>query len=296
MVLRTKKPSLVAGAAIAVLCLLALTPQAADATFPGRPGLIVFNLLTFPGNPGEPIGGLYALRPGQEQPRQLTDDPGDNSPSFSPSGNKLVFRRTDAGLTNASGIYTLDLSSGRTTRIPSRRSDQDPTFGPHGMIAFSRFSPQTGSYDLFLRLQTGHLRRLTSTTAKEQAPVFTPDGRRIVFSRRYGQAAALSRLERRETRPPALYSIRLDGTGLHLLGSPRGEDFDISPDGHHLAFAGVGGISYSPDGRKIVYANHEGLWLRRANGQGKSTLILAADYNSNEKRRLLIQPAWQPLP
>src|SRR5262249_19780641 len=146
------------------------------------------------------------------------------------------------------------------------------------------------------RLKTGHLRLLTATPAREGAPVFTPDGQRIVFSRRYGHVAALDRLERRGTRPPALYSIRIDGTGLRSLGAPRKENFDTSPDGHHLAFAGVGGISSSPDGRQIAYANHEGLWVRRADGRGGRTLVLKNEGKPYEEgATFLIQPAWQPL-
>jgi Tol biopolymer transport system component len=257
--------------------------------------LIVFNLLTFPGGGGEPTGGLYAIRPGQEQPRQLTDNPRDYDPSFAPSGKQLVFRRTDSADASSSGIYTLDLSSGKTTRIPSRGSDLNPAFGPRGMIAFSR-SVSGSAYDLFLRSPNGRIRRLTSSAAKDGEPVFTPDGRRIIFVRSYGHPVALTGSERKTPAPPQLFSIRTDGTGLHSIGSPRRENFDISPDGHHMAFAGVGGISYSPDGRKIAYANHGGLWLRRADGQGKPTLALETDYNGYEEGQLLIQPAWQPLP
>ena len=280
---------------MAVLCLLAPTPHAADATFPGRPGLIVFNLLTFPGGGGEPTGGLYAIRPGQEHPRQLTDNPRDYDPSFAPSGKRLVFRRTDSADASSSGVYTLDLSSGRTTRIPLRGSDLNPAFGPRGMIAFSRSVPGS-EYDLFLRSPNGRIRRLTSSAAKDGEPVFTPDGRRIVFVRSYGHPVALTGRERKAPAPPQLFSIRTDGTGLHSIGKPRKENFDISPDGHHMAFAGVGGISYSPDGRQVAYATYQGLWLRRADGQGKPALAFETNYNGYEEGQLLIQPAWQSLP
>jgi len=275
--------------ALSLICLAALAPSAAEATVPGKPGLIAFNLLTFPGG-GEPTGGLYAIEPGQPQPRQLTDNPRDYDPSFAPSGKQLVFRRIG---TSQPGIYTLDLGSDTTTRLLSRGDDLDPAFGPRGMIAFLGFSRQTGSYDLFLRLRNGRLRQLTSTSATEGAPVFTPDGGRILFSRRYGHVVAL---DRRTSSLPALYSIRIDGTGLRLIGTARKENFDLSPTGDHLAFAGVGGISYSPDGRQIAYANHKGLWVRRADGQGQPALVLAADYNGYEAGQLLIQPTWQPLP
>lgn len=292
MVFKVGKPGLVASAAIAALCLLAPVPQSADATFPGRPGAIVFNLLTFPSGGDEPTGGLYAILPGQEQPHQLTDNPRDYDPSFAPSGKLLVFRRTGSP---QPGIFTLDLGSGRTRRLTSAGSDLDPAFGRHGMVVFSRFFDDS-SYDLALREANGRLRRLTSTKANDGAAVFTPDGKRIIFSRDRRHAVLVR--GRRALPPKQLYSIRTDGTGLRVFKGCRDAlAFDISPDGHHLASAAsVSGISYSPDGHRIAYANHEGLWLHRADGQGKPTLILQAEYHNPEKKQLLIQPAWQPLP
>jgi Tol biopolymer transport system component len=283
--------------------------------------VIVFSLVHLNGGRGEYTGGLHAISVGQGVPRQLTANPWDNDPSFSPSGTQIVFRRTN---TPDAGIHMLDLTSGTTTQLLSREDDLQPTFGPRGTIAFLRFSRQTGSYDLLLRLQTGRLRRLTSTTATEGEPVFTPDGRRIVFSRSYARAVPLAGREGAPP-PPALFSIRIDGSGLRRIGSAsRGENFDVSPDGRRLVFSVLGSVtpehleskvwtkklgggglklvtrnasypSYSPGGQQIVYSNYEGLWVRRADGGGERTLVLSADYEQG-KGTLVIQPAWQPLP
>ncbi|HEX9967422.1 MAG TPA: hypothetical protein VGB06_05710, partial [Solirubrobacterales bacterium] len=196
-----------------VVCLCAAAPPSASATFPGRPGLIVFNLTFHKQGVGDRTGGLFAFRPGWPQPRQLTDNPWDYDPSFAPNGKRLVFRRVNAP---QSGLFTLDLGSGELTRITPRDDDIDPAFGPRGTVAFSRFSYESESYDLFLRTRDGRLHRLTSTPARDAAPAFTPDGERIVFSREYGRAVALGTLG--AGRPPdRLFSIRTDGTGLRSL-------------------------------------------------------------------------------
>ena len=69
-------------AAAILLCLLATFSTYAQATFPGRPGLIVFNLKEF--YSGGFSGGLFAIQPGEAQPRQLTTNPADHNPSFAP--------------------------------------------------------------------------------------------------------------------------------------------------------------------------------------------------------------------
>lgn len=275
-------------AAAALLCVVAIAAPAADATFPGRPGVIVFSKIEVHGAGQEITGGLFAIRPGEQQPRQLTTSPRDYDPSFSPSGKRLVFRRFDDP---GSGTYVLDLQTGAAQRIASHQGDQSPTFGPDGMIVTSRFIDD--SYDLVLRTRDGKLRRLTSDDGRDEDPVFTPDGKRIVFMRDYRKAVALSRRDIGSERE-GLYSIRVDGTGLKFLRATdqSGLDLDISPNGRRITSGG----SFSPDGRKLAFANHDGLWMRRADGKGSPTLLLGAHYGSQPGDSLVIQPAWQPLP
>lgn len=275
--------------ALALLCLLAIASPLAQATFPGRPGLIVFSKVELHGNGEEATGGLFAIRPGEQQPRQLTTHPRDYDPSFAPSGKRLVFRRHDDP---GSGTYVLDLETGRTKQIASHQGDQSPTFGPNGMIVISRFIDD--SYDLVLRTKDGKVRRLTSDDGRDLNAVFTPDGERIVFIRDYRKAVPLSD---RETTPEreGLYSIRVDGAGLKFLRpfDQKGFDLDISPNGRRITSM----AAFSPDGRKLVYANREGLWVRRADGKGSPSLLYRADYYSHQPgESLLIQPVWQPLP
>jgi Tol biopolymer transport system component len=305
------RKSLFSLAASALLVLSLSLPGIARATFPGRPGIVIFNLTTYqPG--GVASGGLYLIRPGDEQPVQLTSNPYDLDPSFAPSGKELVFDRIN---TSEDGIYTFNLAGGEAERISARGSDHDAAFGPRGMIVFSRFFDDS-SYDLVLRTRDGRMRRLTSTLDRDGAPIFTPDGKRIVFSRRSRGTGHHERL----------YSIRLDGSGLRpLAGLPRlTESFDISPNGRRLALGVLQESSlrltseawterldgsefdvlakdaftptYSPAGSEIVYTNDEGLWLRRADGRGPRKLVLRAEYHGSAEGSLAVDPAWQPLP
>lgn len=274
--------------AAVLLCALATAAPQAQATFPGRPGVIVFNKIEFHDN-GEPTGGLFAIRPGEKQPRQLTTNSTDYDPSFEPTGKRLVFRRSSGA---GEGIYVLDLRTGRTRLIASHPGDQSPAFGPEGMIVVSRFVD--GSYDLVLYTKGGKTRRLTSDDGRDEGAVFTPNGKRIVFLRDYRKAASLSR-RRGASKKEGVYSIRVDGTGLKFLrpSSRSGFDFDLAPDGRRLTFKGT----FSPDGRKLAYADRKGLWVHRADGKGAPTLLLGTSYQPyQEGGSLIVQPAWQPLP
>jgi Tol biopolymer transport system component len=274
-------------AAAVIACLLAAAPSA-QATYPGRPGVIVFNKIEFH-DTGEVTGGLFAIHPGAKQPRQLTSNSTDYDPSFDPSGRRLVFRRSDGP---GEGIYVLDLQTGSTRLIASHRGDQSPAFGPRGMIVVSRFIDD--SYDLVLYGKDGKIRRLTSDDGRDQEAVFTPDGKRIVFLRDYRKVVALSGPRTASARE-GIYSIRVDGTGLRFLrpADRYGFDLDLSPDGRRITFNG----GFSPDGRKVAYADRDGLWMRRADGKGSSALLLATNYQPyHEGGSLILQPAWQPLP
>jgi Tol biopolymer transport system component len=274
--------------AAVLLCVLTTAPTPAHATFPGRPGLIVFNKIEFHDD-GEVTGGLFAIRPGKKQTRQLTSNSMDYDPSFNPTGKRLVFRRS-AG--TGEGIYVLDLQTGKTRLVTSHQGNQSPAFGPRGMIVVSRLIDD--SYDLILYTRNGKTRRLTSDDGSDQQAVFAPDGKRILFLRDYRKAVALSQ-QRTGAEKEGVYSIRVDGTGLKFLraGNRSGFDFDLSPDGRRTTFRG----SFSPDGRKLAYANRQGLWVRRTDGKRSPALLLGTNYQPyQEGGSLIVQPAWQPLP
>jgi Tol biopolymer transport system component len=305
----------------ALACLLPAVP-AADAAYPGRPGVIVFSLTFHQGNEGgaggTETGGLYALRPGTGMVRQLTNNPRDFEPSFAPSGKKLVFVRSHGlapGLPYPiNSISTLDMRSGAVKQLTDGYYDLDPSFGPRGMIVFSRYEPISRTTYLVLRTADGRLHRLTNGAGYDHYPVFTPNGRRIIFARD------------REGLKTTLLSIRPDGHGLRrLVYQVVASNLDISPDGGLLAFNAVrelpngersygswiwpvsGGQlrllarsgrhpAFSPSGRKIVYSNDAGLWLRPAYRHRPVQQIFQAEYEfESGNGALAMDPTWQPL-
>lgn len=107
--------------ALSLIWLAALAPSTAEATFPGKPGLIAFNLLTFPGN-GEPTGGLYAIEPGQPQPRQLPTIHGTTTPASrrrASSSSSTVWIPPSLASTrwNSAAADSLDCFPAETTSI-----------------------------------------------------------------------------------------------------------------------------------------------------------------------------------
>lgn len=307
MNLALHRPGLIAVLATAlVLCLSAILPRAAQATFPGKPGVIVFSLDSG-GWRGE--GQLYAIQPWQAEPRQLTWNEYDSEPSFAPSGQRFVFQRSSP---NRPGIYQYDMVSGRVMRLVRGRSLGSPAFGRREMIAFTRDTPI--GRDLFLRTAGGKLRRLTATNGMhEEEPSFTPSGKRIVFLRRSGSF-----------KTQELCSVRIDGMDLQVIDPVKAiTSPDISPNGRWLAWenligfdgASVGqrslrpatprpGFSpaeypvYSPGGGKVAFSNYEGLWLAPVSGGRDSETLI---YRTGEGFWGGGNPwpqnlAWQPLP
>jgi Tol biopolymer transport system component len=111
--------------------------------------------------------------------------------------------------------------------------------------------------EIYVRSVAGAVRRLTRDGASDSFPAWSPDRKRIVFSR--------------ATRGDAdIYVMRANGTGLRrLAGSARGGQ-DLYP-------------RFSPDGRSIVFASARGsreadVFVMRADGSGV--------------RRIVAGPAW----
>lgn len=97
-----------------------------------------------------------------------------------------------------------------------------------------------GNFDIWLAdADGGNPRRLTTDPALENAPAWTPDGRRIVFTS--------SRTGRNQ-----VYVMNLDGSGVRALttGTAANQEPAVSPSGAQLAFVsvvgGAGGVVTQP--------------------------------------------------
>ncbi len=141
-----------------------------------------------------------------------------------------------------------------------------------GTFAFVQSNDRGFSYTLRLANTNGRDRSMVMRRRVVGRPAFSPNGRRIAFSRpvtddsdgRY-----------------ALFVVNRDGSGLRRLTRPRFADFDPA---------------WSPDGRLIAFSRHMRGTLRpatccvvrviRADGQGRSRAI--------RNTRGGIKPAWSP--
>ena len=155
-----------------------------------------------------------------------------------------------------------------------------------------------------------HVRRVLRSTGYDSCPDWSPDGRRLVFSRL-----------RTDSPSDDIFSVRLDGGGLRRLtdnGRSRApawssgnqivwqfrfsiivfdDIFVMRPDGSEQRMLTNSGDNaepaWSPDGRRIVYSgidqndvlDHE-LWVMNADGTGNTKLT--------ERDQFIRAPSWSP--
>jgi Tol biopolymer transport system component len=160
----------------------------------------------------------------------------DNDAQWSPDGRLISFSRTtDADWTKA-WVWTVR-PDGTAPRKLAR--GQFGRWSPDGTrLALDSPTP-TSPGDLFIIDADGTNRRLLRASPElDQPNDWSPDGRRILFTR-YASTSSRS----------SIYVVNVDGTGLRRLGP------------------GVAG-SFSPDGSRIVYTKaFEGtLFVMRADG------------------------------
>lgn len=219
--------------ACTLVALIAAGP--ADAAFPGVPGPIAFPHSTI--SEFEDTGGLLAHGPRRRDvPIELTDDPNDTSPSYSPNGRLIVFAGNhDPGpAPQGSHVYLMRRDGSGVTQLTSGSFyDSNPSFSASGkLVVFDRGGLHGGSTQIFsVPTAGGSPHQITDGSGSDSDPTFTPDGKRIVF---VSNRMTSGRRDRAN-----ILSMRPDGSGIRLLiGGPRNElDPDVSPDGRRIAFA-----------------------------------------------------------
>ncbi len=154
--------------------------------------------------------------------------------AISPDGGRLVFAGTK---NHRDSLYVYHLASGRLERLktPGFAAIANPSFSPDGRrLVFAGM--QSSLNDLYLLdLASERVERLTNDPEDDQMPVFTPDGRGIVYSSEVSDPRRPGRYGRR------LHRLALGGPGPavperleELPGSARDPVF--SPDGTRLLF------------------------------------------------------------
>jgi Tol biopolymer transport system component len=164
---------------------------------------------------------------------------------------------------------------GRQSDRLGRRGDYyQPRISPDGSrLAYTGTDPQTGNRDLFvMEIPRGVISRLTTNVANDWNPVWSPDGKQLLFgSDRDGGPLNLSYVKK-----------SIDG-GAAEVRFPGAEPYDWSRDGRWLSLSGLrqpaiiiaaatpdakpfvyldtpfqeGDARFSPDGKWIAYVSNE---------------------------------------
>lgn len=279
---------------ILLLALLALLALPAAASAARSSGAVVFSRLTatpLPPQEGaapevEREGGLFAVRNGRLN--QLTENPADTEPSFSPDGRTIAFVRDgDVYSVRADGSGERHLSSGGEL-------DSAPLVSPNGrFVVFERRPGEGGPADLYtVGAKGGGVRPLVATANDEHDASFAPDGRGIVFvSTAPGADGGSDDLY--SVRPGGGSPLRLTRTGVdefsprYFAGGivySRGESsegpaayadvYTMRGNGRRARplVSGVGSAyveDVSPNGRTVIFRRDRGLWVKRI-GKGRA--------------------------
>ena len=199
------------------------------------------------------------------------------TPAFSPTGKRVAF---------AAGDSTTRLFTVRADGRKRRRLDQSgysPSWSTTG-LAFAvslnerRWCNSTQLDDLYtLDPSLKHRKRLTKTYGS-YAPDWSPNGRRIAFTRDFSVGSGDKKhadrtpmdckpvLRRASRYGPEIVVARANGTHAKRLTQSGGSD-----------------PSWSPDGALIAFERSGWIWTMRADGKGARRLVRGT------------QPAWQPI-
>jgi Tol biopolymer transport system component len=192
---------------------------------------------------------------GREEVVRATEDQLSEDPSFSPDGTRIVFSSGRDGNFHPElgyerrALFTASSGGGEERRLTRGPYDAEPDWSPDGSAVFVRFRyGGRRDYESLRELRTVELWTVDIETREEQlllrapprrgdayrlySPVWSPDGRRIAFSRATPAAHTLWLMDR-------------DGSNVQQISEDIGSSYfdspalDWSPDGHALAFQGA---------------------------------------------------------
>ena len=224
-----------------LIALLSLAVPAIASAAPST-GAVVFSKATTVD--GVAKGGLFAVRDGRLN--QLTEDPTDTEPAFSPDGRTIAFVR-------GGDIYSVRPDGSGQRRLTSGTElDSAPIVSVDGRsVVFERRTSAAGAADLYkVGAKGGGIRALTRGEADDHDAEFSPDGSALVFVR--GKATGPN------DSSEDLYSIRVSGSGLARLTRTGVDEFEPR------YFAG--GILYSRGESTEGPAAYADIYTMRRNG------------------------------
>lgn len=259
-----------------VLAIAAAAPSAAQATFPGAPGSIAYSRVS--AGEGGTDGGLFAHGPRQSQKaRQLTSEPGDGTPSYSPDGHLIAFSSDRHVLPTSSGshIYVVNADGSNVRQVTSGDGyDSNPSFSPSGeQIVFDGTNGSSNSRIFIVNVDGSGLHALTDGSTGDSDPVFTPNGRRIVY---VGNGDTDGRTDHSD-----IFAMGADGANQRVLidGIRDETEPDVSPNGRSIVF-----VSTRDHGPNLFVARSNGRHVR-AITRSKGDCFRGTCY---------ISPTWSP--
>lgn len=206
---------------------------------------------------------------------RITSGPkSEEKPAWSADGSKLLYTTTTGDSYDALRyfIYVVNVDGSGSTALVSNSAEvlHGPVWSPRGnRIAYTSYDGDRG--DIWMMSAAGGGRRpLIHSRRSEEAPDWSPDGRKIVFARRDDEATGLN-----------IYVARANGTRVTAVNTRRYTQTDPV---------------WSPNDRYIAYANYDGGEGRTGNYEICVMTATGARVRCTRSEDWEYAPDWQPLP
>ena len=258
---------------------------------------------------------LYTMDPDGSNVRMLFNGgSSEYDPVWSPDGKQIAFR-------SGYRVYVMDAKGTEVFAVsPSDGWAKAPTWSPDGQTLAFSYSPTADTTNdqeqgwaivtVDLNDQQKTLVPLTSTSAADHDPAWSPDGERIAF------------MSYRNDPDGDIFVIDVDGSGLTSVAAGPGAQVqpDWSPSGNKLVFSGqtseasgadiyikrMGGgearkvtrlgrafaPTFSPNGKRIAFIGG----YTEVNRRYEGLFYMTVGLKGGEPKRLLKAPYWNYVP
>lgn len=254
---RTRTAAVTAASAVAVVAATLAGAPAAQATYPGSPGVLVFGAFS------DGQSDLYSAAPDGTGLTNLTATAGsvDICPATSADGRRVASCR-NAG--DGFEIWTSDIGGGNDHQLTNLGGWAIfPDWNPQGnRIVFSWAPSDVEESQLYVvHARSGKVTPLLLEQGyAHENPVFSPDGRSVVYVR--------ERWEYDEEGFPYPVEVQLWKVDVRT-GQQHQLTFDDTIKGQTA--------DWSPDGRRIAYAANDDIWIMDADGSRQRNLTHTED-------------------